>query len=215
MRNEKDWTGNSKTAFVQLGASSHSEGEREENDYYATDPKAIDDLFAKEEFSGRIWECAAGGGHLAKRMRELGKEVFCSDIVDRGYEDELVDFMIDGRKWDGDIITNPPYKYCSEFILSALNRVGAGHKVAMFLKLQTLEGQDRYEKIFSKYPPRHVYVYVKRIQCGKNGDFTGTSAVCYAWFVWEKGYKGSPEIGWIAPDLTEQKYEQMSLFEEE
>ena len=47
----KDWTGNSKTTFVQLGASSHSAEEREENDYYATDPSAIDDLLKVETFN--------------------------------------------------------------------------------------------------------------------------------------------------------------------
>ena len=37
---------------------------------------------------------------------------------------------------------------------------------------------------------------------GKNGDFetykqgVGT-AVAYAWFVWEKGYRGQPTVGWI------------------
>ena len=210
----KDWTGNSKTAFVQLGASSHSETEREENDYYATDPKAIDDLFFKEEFSNKIWECAAGGGHLAKRMRQLGKYVFCSDLIDRGYEDELYDFLSeDNRTWDGDIITNPPYKYCSEFILSALRRIKKGSKVAMFLKLQTLEGQDRYEQIFSKYPPIRIHVYVKRIQCAKNGEFSGSSAVCYAWFVWEKGFNGKTTIDWIAPDEWAGK--EMNLFDYE
>ena len=35
----KDWTGNKPTTFVQMGASNHSLLEREENDFYATDPK--------------------------------------------------------------------------------------------------------------------------------------------------------------------------------
>ena len=30
----KDWTGNKKSTFVTLGASNHSEGEREVNDFY-------------------------------------------------------------------------------------------------------------------------------------------------------------------------------------
>ena len=67
----------------------------------------------------------------------------------------------------------------------------------MFLKLQTLEGQERYKKIFSKYPPRKIYVFIKRIQCAKNGLFKGSSAVCYAWFIWEKGYKGHTIIDWL------------------
>ena len=34
----KDWTGNGKSIFTTLGASNHTEKEREINDYYATDP---------------------------------------------------------------------------------------------------------------------------------------------------------------------------------
>ena len=193
----KDWVGDSNSIFKQLGASSHTDKEREENDYYATDPKAIDDLFAREEFSQYIWEPASGGGHLVNRMRELGKTVYSTDLIDRGCQQATIDFLKCTMCYneDIDIITNPPYKYCTEFILKALELTG--DKVAMFLKLQTLEGQDRYKKIFKDYPPKTIYVYSKRIQCGKNGVFEGSSAVCYAWFVWEKGVKTDPVIKWI------------------
>lgn len=36
----KDWKGNSKSVFAQLGASNHSTEERQNEDYYATDPEA-------------------------------------------------------------------------------------------------------------------------------------------------------------------------------
>lgn len=194
----KDWTGNSKTAFVQLGASNHTNDEREINDFYATDPSAIDDLLKHETFDKNIWECACGQGHLSQRLKEYGYNVESTDLIDRGYPGtEIVDFLNEHYEFDGDIITNPPYKYCSEFILNALDSISNGHKVAMFLKLQTLEGQKRYDEIYSKYPPKTIYVYVKRKQCAKNGEFKGTSAVCYAWFIWEKGFKGEPTIRWI------------------
>jgi hypothetical protein len=121
--------------------------------------------------------------------------VYSTDLIDRGYQDDLVDFLSATKKFDGDIITNPPYKYCTEFILKGLELTK--NKVAMFLKLQTLESQKRYDQIFSKYPPKSVYVFVNRIECGKNGKFTGSSAVCYAWFVWEKEYKGDTILKWI------------------
>ncbi len=38
----------------------------------------------------------------------------------------------------------------------------------------------------------HIEMY------GKNGVFgKESSAVCYAWFVWEKGYTGLPQVDWI------------------
>lgn len=37
--------------------------------------------------------------------------------------------------WDGDILTNPPYKYAKEFIEHAMTIIPDGRKVFMFLKL--------------------------------------------------------------------------------
>ena len=196
----KDWTGNKPTAFVQMGASNHSLEEREENDFYATDPSAIDDLLKYETFNKNIWECAVGQGHLAQRLKEHGYTVECTDLIDRGYPStEIVDFLNEEYDFDGDIITNPPYKYCSEFILNALASIPVGNKVAMFLKLQTLEGQKRYEDIYSKYPPKYVYIYSKRKNCAKNGEFEKypSSAVCYAWFIWVKGEYNCTQLKWI------------------
>lgn len=194
----KDWLGNSNSTFKQLGASNHCNTKRQEHDFYAANPKAIEDLLKYESFDKNVWECAVGKGHLAKVLKDKGFNVKASDIINRGYEDtKIMDFIKEKHKFNGDIITNPPYRFCSEFILNALDSIPNGHKVAMFLKLTTLEGQKRYEEIYSKYPPKVVYVYVKRIQCGKNGEFDGSSAVCYAWFVWVKGDYKRTEIKWI------------------
>lgn len=66
----------------------------------------------------------------------------------------------------------------------------------MFLKLTFLEGKSR-KQMFLQNPPTRVYVFSSRIQCGKNGVFTGSSAVAYAWFIWEKGIRNKPIIEWI------------------
>jgi hypothetical protein len=202
--NMKDWTGNAKSIFVCHGASNHTEEERQADDYYATEPKAIELLLAEEKFSDIVWECACGGGHMAKVLENNGYEVISSDIVDRGYfGTQILDFLNvnPNHKNYIDIITNPPYKYAKEFVEKALDMSVAGVKVAMFLKLTFLEGKAR-KKLFEKYPPKIVYVSSSRLQCAKNGDFekygkgVGT-AVAYAWFVWEKGYKGDSIIKWI------------------
>lgn len=41
----QDWTGNGNSVYKTLGATNHSDKDREENDFYATDPYAIDVLF--------------------------------------------------------------------------------------------------------------------------------------------------------------------------
>lgn len=42
----KDWNGNGKSTFITIGASNHTDKEREAHDFYATDPVAIDSLSA-------------------------------------------------------------------------------------------------------------------------------------------------------------------------
>lgn len=195
---ERDWTGNKGSSYRILGASNHTSGEREQHDFYATDPTAIDDLLRYETFNKNIWECACGQGHLAERLKENGFDVKCTDLIDRGYGLGGVNFIENTESFNGDIITNPPYKYTSEFILKALESVPNGSKVAMFLKLQTLEGANRYREIYSKFPPKTVYVYSKRKKCFINGVDDGkSSAICYAWFVWVKGEYNCTELKWI------------------
>ena len=194
----KDWSGNTNSVFKIISASNHSDEEREENDFYATSPIALDKLYQTGELTCKnIWECACGEGHLSKVFTAQGYEVRSSDIIDRGYGDVL-DFLQVQEEWAGDIITNPPYKYALEFAEKALQVVRPGGKVALFLKLTFLEGKRR-KPFFQSQPPRTVYVSASRLKCGKNGDFNQftNSAVAYAWFVWEKGYQGDTVIKWI------------------
>ncbi len=160
----------------------------ERNDYYATDPKAIELLLEQEAFSRNVWEPACGEGHISKVLEEKGYNVRSSDLIDRGYGTGEIDFLNQTSIFDGDIITNPPYKYAKEFVEKALALVPPGNKVAMFLKLTFLEGKVRRE-LFRNNPPMVIYVSSDRLRCGKNGVFEGPrSAVAYAWFIWRRGY---------------------------
>lgn len=201
MKNKKDWIGNKNTPFSTNGCSNHSEQEREKNDYYATDPSAVDDLLKYEKFDNIVWEPACGEGHLSKRLKENGVNVISTELYDRGYGVERdVDFLKTGKPYGQHIITNPPYKYAKEFVEKAIDLLKDknGSKIAMFLKLTFLEGQKRKE-LFQKYPPKTVYVFSKRKECALNGYFKekSDSAVAYAWFVWEIGYKGECIVKWI------------------
>lgn len=197
-KQERDWTGNHQAIFAGLAASNHSKQEREVSDYYATDPIAATLLLQVEPDLNNIWECACGEGHLAKVFAESKKLGKSSDLYDRGYG-EVEDFLKSNKPYhDGDIVTNPPYKYAQRFVEKALERVDEGRKVCMFLKVLFLESKARKE-LFAKYPPKVVYVSSSRINCARNGDFEtyDSCAVAYAWFVWEKGYNGKTIIEWI------------------
>lgn len=192
----KDWTGNANSVFKIIGASNHSDKGREINDYYATDPAATEWLCEIEQFTSPILEPSCGEGHISEQLKKHGYDVTSRDLIDRGYG-EVSDFFT-ADKWDGDIITNPPYSFAKQFVEKALDIIPEGHKVAMFLKLTFLEGKGR-RTLFEKHPPIRVWVSSSRLICGKNGTFNKSegSATAYAWFIWQKGFKGHPEIHWF------------------
>jgi len=191
----KNWTGNKNSIFTTLAASSHSKGEREINDYYATDPRAVPLLLENESFTNILEPCC-GEGHISKQLKKEGLEVTSSDLIKRGYG-EFKDFY-KYNKWDGDIVTNPPYKYAQKFIEHSLRIIPIGNKIAMFLKLLFLESKGR-KSLFINYPPKTLYVSSSRLNCAKNGKFElyPNSAVAYGWYVWEKGFIGNTVIKWI------------------
>lgn len=201
----KDWIGNKKSTFVTLGANNHCDHERENNDYYATDPKALEIFLKKIKQDGlqlhkNIWECACGEGHLSEVLKNNEYEVLSTDLINRGYGNGITNFLTFNPNflYAGDILTNPPYKYAKEFVEKALEDIEENYYVIMFLKIQFLEGQSRL-KLFKKYPPKYVYVNSARQTCYINGDMSKkmSSATCYCWFIWQKGFKGEPTIRWI------------------
>lgn len=108
-----------------------------------------------------------------------------------------MDFLKETEEFNGDILTNPPYKYAKEFVEKAIELTSG--KVIMFLKVQFLEGKAR-RKMFNKFPPKYIYVSSSRLCCAMNGDFekySKSNAVCYCWYVWEKAYTGEPIIRWF------------------
>ena len=172
--------------------------DREKMDFYATDKRATHELLKREQFISPVYEPACGMGHIGKILEEYGYTVKAIDICYRGYvEEREVDFF-SLEENILDIITNSPYFCASEFLRHALEISGEGVKIAMLFRLPFLEGQKRYE-LFRKYPPKRVYVFSKRLNCAKNGEFwkSKSSGIAFAWFIWEVGYTDITELRWI------------------
>lgn len=107
----KDWIGSKASVFSTLGASNHSDRERQPEDYYATDPVATEWLCRLEHFDGPILEPSCGEGHISRVLIDHGYDVESRDLIDRGYGTGVCDFLaIDNQVWNGDIVTDPPYK---------------------------------------------------------------------------------------------------------
>lgn len=134
----KDWGGNKRTTYAQLGASNHCDHERQSEDFYATDSIAIDKLKAVYGIPKNIVEISAGNGHLSERLKELGHNVISWDIIQREYPlDKVQDFLTIKELPKGySILTNPPFKISSEFVLHSLDLLEDGQQAIFFLKIQ-------------------------------------------------------------------------------
>lgn len=101
-----------------------NQGAREEHDFYPTPAHAVESILAVEPLEGSIYECACGDGAICKVLEKFYPEshIHASDLIDRGYGTSGVDFLTHnyGEYRFDNIITNPPYRYATEFVEKAL-----------------------------------------------------------------------------------------------
>lgn len=149
--------------YTTLGASSHSADERQVDDFYATDPRALEMLLDETDLqlSHDVWEPACGAGHLSEVLTARGYDVLSTDLVDRGYGQGGIDFLSDFRTWHGDILTNPPYKHAQRFVEHSMELLEPGKQLVMFLKIQFLESKSRRE-MFRKYILQRTSTYGRK-----------------------------------------------------
>ena len=161
---------------------------RVKNDFYPTPPEATQVLLDRYKFDGNIWECACGNGSMSKVLIENKYDVYSSDLIDRGYGENGIDFLKTYKKFDN-IVTNPPFNLSTEFTLQALQL--ANKNVAMLNKLSFLEGINRKNKIFIQNKLKYIWVFSKRVKFGGNG------LMAFGWFIFDKNYNGKPTLDWI------------------
>lgn len=172
---------------------------RQPFDIYPTPSSVTVGLLDNEIFEGSILEPASGSGNISKVLEEYypDRHIISSDIRTEGvYGLGGIDFLkqtAEFYNYPENIITNPPYRYATEFVIHA--KEIASQKVAMLLKLNALAGLDRYKKIWRdrQFPLKKVILLVKR------PDFSqkNSPALEYCWVVWEKFHLGAPVIQWF------------------
>ena len=180
---------------------------RIENDFYATNPKAIKMLLDVYKIKGNeILEPCVGQGHIANAINNYynDKNITGIDLIDRGYPTTIVTDFLNyktDKKYDA-IVTNPPFSLAKEFAEKGLSLLKDNGQMVLFLKIQFLEGIKRKD-FYDKYPPKYIYVFRKRMATWNNGkefDNNGkhwATTMCHAWFIWEKGNKTEPIIRWL------------------
>lgn len=190
---------NKRVAFNRFGGYAKKNSDRAKRDYYGTDPRSAKALLDNERLAHLVWEPTSGHGNIARVLEAYGHEVTSTDIDDYGEQDYKQDFLLAQKcpKEGMDIVMNPPYLLATEFVRHALDILEPGRKLCALLRIQFLEGQRRFDEIHVKDPPLRVWVFIKRQSCSSKDDFSGSSAVCYCWFVWRKGYEGEPKVKWL------------------
>jgi hypothetical protein len=180
---------------LSIVGSSRNNGKREKDDFYPTPKYVVEELLKRETFVGNIWECACGEGDISDVFLDQGFEVRSSDLIDRNYG--IIEDFFDSNYVADNIVTNPPFKYALEFVLKAKKQ--SNNKIAMFLKTVFLESEKRKLMFEDKeFPLKTIYQFSKRVSLYKNGEkLKNSGMIAYAWYVWEKGYVGSPTIKWI------------------
>lgn len=169
---------------------------REKDDFYPTPPEMTHRLL-KHEFHGSltIHEPACGNGAMSKVLEDYHHDVISSDLIDRGYGRSGVDYLLETQRPCDYLVTNPPYKLAEKFIQKALDLGYKRH--AWLLRLSFLEGQGRFDRLFSKKPFDICYVFSKRQTIWRGDEaVSGNGTTAYAWFVWDKN-SNQKRVEWI------------------
>ena len=172
---------------------SDGEKKRNANDFYPTPDYATEALMNREFFSQKIWEPACGDGAISKVLEERGHTTVSTDLIDYGFGQPNVDFLMEQKLLAPDIITNPPFSLAHEFAEKAID-LGVD-KLALLVRLQFLEGVRR-GKFFQRHPPSTVWVFSKRLSFNVDGKFKSGGVMAFAWFVFKKDNKKT-EVKWI------------------
>jgi len=186
--------GKTLNVVVAQQAMKRGHRKRDPHDFFPTPPEVTRALLAVEQFVGGIWEPACGDGAMSMLLEAAGYLVRSSDKIDRGYG-EVEDFLTTNKMADN-IVTNPPFNLMDAFVEQALAR--SRRKVALFLPLTFLEGQNR-NGLLRHSPLKSVHIFCNRVSLYRNGsDRKGHGRFAFAWYAWEHGYEGRPQIDWIS-----------------
>ena len=172
------------------------------DDFYPSPLEAVESLLRVEaEYLPQTrLEPACGDGAIALPFRPAGYQVHACDLVSRGCPDSEsgIDFLMPFPTPEGvgGVVTNPPFKLAGEFLGKSLS---IAPYVAMLLRLAFLEGNDR-KQMFNTTPLARVHVSSRRLPMmhrhGWEGP-TASSTVAFAWFVWDRRWRGEPVIRWF------------------
>lgn len=199
--------------------------ERDEDDYYATRPELAklicqtlkNDFIAAPQTilePSLVLEPGCGSGSWLPGIREtwpkaeiLGIERN-PDLANysraRGFTVEQRDILEGGLGRYDLIVGNPPYKYADEIIPMLISCLNPGGVLTFLLRMNYLEGQERYESLWKLFPLAAMYPLPARPGFTPNGATDGTG---YAVMCWKQGYSGSSILRHLDNRLIANKWD--------
>jgi hypothetical protein len=176
---------------------------RQTDDWYRTPPQCTRALLRVEPFDMNVWEPACGDGAISRELEAQGYKVVSSDLINRGYGTPGIDFLATRELWATDIVTNPPFELADEFALHALE-LGV-RKLALLCRANWLEGQQRYERLYSQRKLARVWTFSPRQTLWRGDDEAENDGgmTPYAWFIFERDYRGDGYTGsWLTAEMV-------------
>lgn len=202
---------------------SHGATERAKDDFYQSSPEIANALFEcvkagikRNELYAEgleetvIIDSSVGTGTLLEPFRYKCWSLIGYDIADRGYKFVRVKDWLTVQPFDETketwfyrhpkiIVQNPPFKLALEFVQHGLELLNKGELLFSLHRIQFLETRERFAKLYgNKQKPKYVFVFANRVTCvAPDVPNKGQGAMCYAWFMWQKGFRGNTQIKWI------------------
>lgn len=172
---------------------------RHPEDFYVEPEWVSGRLFEEEQFDGPLYDPACGLGRIVQSAKLAGLSCHGMDIRQRC--EACVgqfDFLTTKDPWPN-IVSNPPFGIAEKFVAHALTL--AERKVAMLLPANWVQG-DKRSRWLATTALRRVYFITPRPSMPPGtailaGQKPGNGTTDYAWFVWLRGYDGSPEVCWL------------------
>lgn len=183
-------------------------------DFFPTPPFATHALCRQLQQLGErldnktVLEPAAGAGDMVGVLEGYFQTVIARDLHDPagvGYErTDFLNYLVDRGRYQW-VITNPPFVLAEDFAHRAIHCSTTG--LALLCRTSFMEGQRRFERLFSEYPPSEVLVFTRRVNF-KHGELAPDDGKggqqCFSWFVWRhkvrrRGHNHT-RLLWLAPN---------------
>lgn len=161
-----------------------------ELEHYETPQWAIDAILKAEKLHRVVVDPCCGAGVMSDAAKNLGYEVYSTDIHDWGYRmaKEPVDFLKFTPKMceEFTVFMNPPFSKAVEFVEKSID-LGA-QKIIAFQRFSWWESRRRRE-FWQKNPPTKVYICGDRAHCWRHdiplSERGSSTPTAHAWFVWD------------------------------